>query len=195
MKINQINTTSCTTTYIVNGIKLRLWIITGGTPALSFEDYDYTQRYKPVEKWSSKHYNHGKYDHQEYNCIQGPTFDVLPNGIEDVKMFIKEHLPKKKLRDKRFDELPFRGELHSRRIHDKDNYCYSYCVLRLKRNSVNMVLVESKYYSSSEDELIYLFPNKWVNLAKIMKKYNNYKWEDLTEKQYNDICEAIKKVL
>ena len=33
------------TFYDVEGVTLRLWIIVGGTPALAFEDYSFTERY------------------------------------------------------------------------------------------------------------------------------------------------------
>lgn len=99
MDIKQISTASCETVYDVEyggeTYRLRLWIIVGGTPALAFADYTGgTKRFPSLEKWAS--WDKGRYPHQNPDDVQGPTFDVLPNGLADVKKFLVEFLPKRK---------------------------------------------------------------------------------------------------
>lgn len=102
MNIKQISITSCETIYEVGyegeTYRLRLWVIRGGGPALGFADYGIIKRFVPTEKVQQKWtgWDKGHYPHQDPDNIQGPTFDVLPNGLADVQEFLLEFLPKRK---------------------------------------------------------------------------------------------------
>jgi hypothetical protein len=94
-KIKQIKTSACRTSYDVDGLIIGLWIITGGTPAIEFEeDITFSQRF-PIkdEKWTNKNWNDEiiRYIHQIGKKIQGPTYDVLPNGLKDIEKFIHKN--------------------------------------------------------------------------------------------------------
>ena len=194
-------------------MSLRLWIITGGTPALAFSDWSFTERYKSLKKWDNKHYNNSKYDHQEERYPQGPTFEVLPNGLKDVQKFLDKYLDKRNLRTKRFKALPIqdlhRGQwgsmldkqLKSKRFHDKVNRCYCHCTIDFRPNHISNVNVESSSYCGQDDELKHLFPKGWSELSATMmecsltrKNFTFKNWEDLTEKQFETVCQAINDV-
>jgi hypothetical protein len=104
MNIKQVRTSSCETIYDVKYqgevYRLRLWVIVGGTPALGFDDYGVFKRFVPSnnvrQKWLSRDPDKGRYPPQNPDNIQGPTFDVLPNGLADVEKFLLEFLPKRK---------------------------------------------------------------------------------------------------
>lgn len=101
MNIKQVRTSSCETIYDVEfqgeTYRLRLWVIGGGTPALGFADYGISKRFVPSEemrqKWSG--WERGRYPHQDPNNIQGPTPNVLPNGLADIEGFLFEYVPKR----------------------------------------------------------------------------------------------------
>jgi hypothetical protein len=100
MNIEQVSTSPCETTYRVQykgaTYDLRLWIIVGGTPALCFADYKGpAQRYPKVEKWSFWDKGRKAYLHQDVHLIQGPTFDVLPDGIESVEKYLEYAMPER----------------------------------------------------------------------------------------------------
>lgn len=75
---------------------LRLSMIAGGTPHLSFErDFGAGKRYPVVAMWASGQWDKAKgcYDFQDPNNIVGPALSVLPNGLQTVTEFIDEKLP------------------------------------------------------------------------------------------------------
>lgn len=94
-KITRTSTSSCESLYdvVLDGEthRLRLWIITGGTPALCYADYrGETRRYPEVEKWNNAHWNGKRYKHQTPTKIEGPDLTVLPRGEEDVYEYIRQ---------------------------------------------------------------------------------------------------------
>jgi hypothetical protein len=88
MNIKQVRTSSCETTYDVGR----------DSAALSFADYGCIKRFalsdEMRQKWSG--WDGLRYFHQNPDNIQGPTFDVLPNGLADIEGFLLEFLPKRK---------------------------------------------------------------------------------------------------
>ena len=206
MKIEQINTTSCYTIYDVDGTKLRLFIITGGTPAIEFaDDYSFCQRYPSFEHWSDKYYHryngstviNSYYDHQDPNNIQGPKFeDVLPHGLKDVEKYLKKNLPLRNLRYKRHDRLPIRTVIKSKRVHDKDEGTYVTCELNLlSKHYVPLVTFNSKVYSGRCDKKIVLFNDWWKKSQEIFNTiFDSGKvWETLSEEEYETIVEHLSK--
>lgn len=51
--ITQVKTSPCETTYIVDGIVLKLWAIIGGQLAVSFGDYSFVQHYNQCDKFAN----------------------------------------------------------------------------------------------------------------------------------------------
>ena len=209
----QVSTSSCETIYEVFGHKIRLYIITGGTPALSFSDYSFVERFPYIEKWKDSNFlkDELRYSFQDANNIQGPTFEVLPNGINDLIDFVNSYSPLHKLRQERFLNLPdmslpfpvLLSHWHlasnkcffSNRYYDKENGCYFYCVVDLSSNYIPSVLYISKertcsllvYGHDSVDVL-------WHELAKLLHKFHLTYWENLSESDYNLILEYLEKI-
>lgn len=99
MDIIQVSTSVGHTIYKVGDHTLRLWIITGGQPALALQDNTCTQTY-PIKdtRWTMEHWKirmcdgcYGCYDHQDPTNIQGPTFDVLPDGAKSIYDFLAQY--------------------------------------------------------------------------------------------------------
>jgi len=117
----QVSSKSCETVYRVGDQLVRLWIITGGTPALAFDDYGFIERFKLADpRWSDEHWNGARYDHQTPGNIQGPTFDVLPGGEATVVDFVARNLPNKRIRERRHKALSSYPAMASPFFEDRD---------------------------------------------------------------------------
>lgn len=206
METIQLSTKSCETTFNVDGNILVLFIITGGIPAIQFDDYSFRQSYPSIPKWSDENFiyqdtdDNGKfiqshYSHQDPNNIQGPTFDVLPNGLEDVKAFLDKHLPLKQLREKRFSQLPIREEIKSKPVLDKEEHTKVTCYLNLRKNYIPPVTFSPKIYGGRCDDRIVLFSDWWKKTQSIFNPLfdSEIKWEDLDEQKYVEICNHLKE--
>jgi hypothetical protein len=200
LDIKQVRTASCSTDYIVNGHKMILWIITGGTPALAFDDYSFIAQYPSIEKWQDHHYHglyrcsYSYYDHQDPNKPQGPTFeDVLPNGISDLEAYLTKYLPLRELRKKRFDGLPVHGKLQSKKVKDVDEHTWVTCDIDIELNRLSPVTFNSRTYGGRCDKKIVLFNDWWKKVQKVMNPLfdSGKDWETLTEEQYQDICKHL----
>ena len=136
----QLKTTSCTTTYNVGGVTVKLWMITGGTPALAIMgengEYLLDKKYPDVQQWSNENWlkDESRYRHQNPNAIQGPTYDVLPNGKQDLIDFVVNNDPKAKLKQSRYKALPVKGTIKGKKALDKTNRSYSQPTLTLTPN-------------------------------------------------------------
>jgi hypothetical protein len=191
--ITQLLTSACETLYDVDGKVLRLWIIVGGTPAVAFTNYSFTQRYPVVEKWSQKNWSDKdiKYAHQDKSNIQGPTFDVLPNGEASLYEYLKETTPLKKLREQRRSELPYVCSIKSTRFHDKDNRCYFHCELRINDRGISPVTASSSCYAGRCEHEIQKYASQWwkdaVNLFNPIFDKGHSNYEELSEEDFQTI--------
>ena len=211
MNIKQISTTARETIYEVNGHELRLWIITGGTPALSFNNYTYRKLYPDVKyKWSDQHWQKDLrcYIHQNPKHLQGPTFDVLPKGEESIAEYLETYLPKKQLCEKRVRGLPkyFKDTVTSPRVHDKDNRTYAFASIRIDNYHLSTVGIHSKNYGGRIEEKINLFSDWWVRAQAVFNPiYDKHResrmdlemdgltWDCLTEEEYTAIVKILSE--
>lgn len=205
MTVTQVAMSVCDTIYDVDGVRLRLWIITGGTPAVAFENYGFTQRYPAVERWSNKHWKGHCYDHQDpaRAHLQGPTAaEVLPDGEDTLYQFVREYLPKLQLRMKRFEALPTRN-LKSRRFHDRDECLYFRASVEFRPHYIGCVILDSRFWTGRINDrdrprMEAQGPNaqSWLALADTLDRYDtpHRAWEDLTEDQFQEIVAALEAV-
>jgi len=154
MNVKLIKTSSCESTYEVDGVKLRLWVITGGEPAMSFEDYSFSKRYPIIDKrWQAKW--NGRYPHQiGQNPIQGPAFDILPKGIKSVKEYLEDNIPLKELREKRFFSLPIQKSICSKGFKDKENHTIVKFKINLQKHYISPLIAQSNAYCGRCDDEI-----------------------------------------
>ena len=205
MKIN--STKACETTFEYEGQQLRLWIITGGTPAMSFADYSFTERYPVVEKWSDWHWGYDKYEHQIAGHIVGPMpKDVLPCGLETVKAFLAVNLPLKQLREQRIAaidalQLPQHGltmtqrGLCSKPRLDKANRVMVCFKVDLKR--FRPVVGESSCYGGRCEAEIERYANPWwkryAAFANPLFDSGIRTYEALSETQFQTMLTLLKE--
>jgi hypothetical protein len=199
--VKQIETTACHTIFDVDGEKVILWIITGGTPALDFyPDYSHTKRFPNwQEKWFNHHF-HAKtfcvsshYDHQDPKNVQGPTFVDLPNGEQDFIEWFEANRAEHALRVQRFNGLPHK-RIVSKRTLDKEERTFVTAELDFRLNSISPVTFNSAYYCGRLDEKMVLFSEWWKKTQAIFNAYSkkNTHWENLTEEQYQEIVNHLK---
>ena len=133
-EMTQQETKSSETIYNVEGISVRLWIIVGGQPALSFEDYSFQERYPITDKRWTEEWDRKKeaYPHQDPKNLQGPTYDVLPEGIHTLRKFVDKYRPMKELRERRNAAVPIRWGITSKKVLDKKNR--RFCQLHVSFN-------------------------------------------------------------
>lgn len=199
VQLSQLSTSSCETIYEVDGVKLRLWIIVGGTPALSLIDYTFSQRYPIKDKrWIDYDNNLRCYPHQNCKHPQGPTFDVLPEGEETIKKFLSDKLPLQELRMKRWNALPIRDKVVSKRIHDIDNHTFVTFGTELGYYHLPCVTASSNAYCGRcEEEIQRLAPEWFKRFASYINPIHDKKmwtgWEGLTEDEYNQIVTLLQE--
>lgn len=198
MDITQISTTACQTTYKVGDHTLHLWIITGGQPAISFDDYSFSQRYPIIDKrWMADSPWKGHYPHQDPTHIQGPTFDVLPEGQKSIEKYLNEHLPLKKLRMERFAALPISGELKSKKKLDKPEHTKVQFCADLRLHRFGPVSASSRVYSTHKQSKFDQYANHWWKkyAAFINPIFNTGIWhyEQLSTIQFNDLVQILKE--
>jgi len=207
MDIKQLKTSACETTFEVDGEQIRLWIIVGGTPALGFSDYaPYEQRYPSLEKWASNHFNSRKnlygscyYDHQDPKNVQGPLLDVLPDGEKSLEAFLNTFLPRKQLCMRRYNMLPFKDSIQSKKVRDKCDHTYAYANLELRRYILSPVTISSAIYAGRCEKKLVLFPEWWQKTAAIINPLFDRcvstlpTWDSLIEEEYQEFVNQLKE--
>ena len=198
-----VRTSACSTTYLVpeTNTLIELWIITGGTPALGIVDSTFSQRYPELEKFKNENYVHGRsdnfghYKHQDPLNPKGPTPDeVLPEGWQTFNNFYNTTYPSYKLSKDRVEKLPVKFPVISKRIHDKENRTYvkaflGQCFYNI--HNIPCVTLESATYCGRWEEKMYLFNDWWKQTAILFNKISSRRWCDITDEQYNAICDHL----
>jgi hypothetical protein len=206
MNITQISTSSSQTTYMVDNHILFVGIIAGEKPCLSFRDNSFSEEYPIKDKrWVvsfSEWAKNSCYPHQiDQNPIQGPTYDVLPEGIETIRKFIDKYLPLKRLREERIKEielLPVRNGMSicSRKFLDRENKTKVHFEIRINRFSP-VVACSKVYGGRCEKEIQRLAPlpyKKYADYANPIFDSANINWENLTDEQYNTIVSLLREI-
>lgn len=189
-------------------IPMYFYIITGGTPALSFGDYSFTKRYPSVEKFSNKNWvpavtdrwdeNTGRrlpdiVGHYQHQGLQGKlSIEDLPGGEETIKAYLAEFLPLAQLRDERLNELP--NSMSTKNILDRANHTRVHFVWR-KSHYVAPVTAQSVAYAGRcTEEVERLAPAEWKSLSKVLDKHALKTWEELTPEEFTEIKDALWSV-
>lgn len=185
--IKQVSTSTCETIYDFDGEKIRLWVITGGTPAISFVDYSFMEKFPVAEKYTNNKWSKSKnrYIHQDPDNLQGPTAqEVLPEGLKTIYDYVIRHRPKKKQREDRYKDFPQHNAI-KRKI-KLPNGVFFQMIFSPRPSEIGISTP-----SSSE-----IVPKQtfWANLQKFKDSisrdgshYISRDWEDLTEDQYLEL--------
>jgi hypothetical protein len=197
-KITQIKTSACDTVYDVNGTKVILWIISGGTPALGLIEnvndcgYNYTKRYPIVPQWSSdKWMNHkDRYEHQDPNNIQGPTYDILPNGAQDLIDFVNEHKPKMQLRQTRYAMLPVHGRFYGKKALNRFYRSFSRPYIKLSRDNCFIDVPKPAAYPPWWGIMLRFFQDNNTDSTG-EPKYISLQYEDLSEPAFAEFIQLL----
>lgn len=192
----QVSTSSCKTIYDVGGVKVELYIIVGGIPALSLDgNYGYTVRFPKVEKWDSyKHWDKESehYDFQNSNNIQGPTYEVLPEGIVTLQKYVKTMTARKDMAKSRYENLPIQETIISKRVLDKEYRNYVQAKLDIHRVRFSPVVLT---YGSRDQ--IHLLPSWWKKAHEIFTgAFNKHRsegitWDVLSEEEYQSMVRML----
>jgi len=193
--IKLLSHTRCETFYEVDGVKLRLWAITGGTLAVDFADFGFTERYNYCEAFDAK-------KHPDWETTwEGPRIEHLEGGATTLIDFVRRNLPKKELRETRKNILneKFGYELRSRRYHDLDNRAYFRAKVDLTSARVAGVSVESAYYWGQPDTIQFKYmAQEWIELHEWVKNLRGEQWkihtlDELSEEQFEKYIELLEK--
>ena len=200
--IKQISTSSCETIYDVDGNIIRLFVITGGTPAISFNNGSFVQRYPDLPKYSNEnwlkdfpHHSQCHFKHQDTKNIQGITYDELPNGEQTIYDYIKENLPKKQLAEQRYNDLPIKF-VESKGKRDKENHTVVRAQIDFRLNGVSPVTFCSGCYWGRHDEKVVLFHEWWKAMQELCNPIfdsGKYGWHEISQEQYDVIKYMMEK--
>jgi hypothetical protein len=194
--ITQVKTDACTTVYKVNRQKVKLWMVCDGAPALGLLHNDglteYHKRYPLVPKWSDTHWikNEHRYEHQDINNIQGPTYDVLPNGAQDLIDFVQENTPKLQSRQARYQQLPAYGIVLGPKKLDKNTRSYSRPEIYLAQQGLIINVPKQNLYHPWWDK-IFDFCNRHNPTDTINPRYSDIAYEDLSESEFQELIQLI----
>lgn len=172
MDVHVDSSSTCETIYDMGDkVRVRLWIITGGTPALSFADYSFQQRYPITDKrWTDKNWDNekGHFKHQPGPKQCPPTYDVLPDGWVTLHKFVADNLPKKQAREKRYAALPVKGELWSKKWKDSVDNEIVVCKTELDNQGFGPVTYSSRSGGGRGDDKIPRAPRWWQEYAALV---------------------------
>ena len=212
MQIERIGYSSCESQFKVwlgdGRIEcIRLWIITGGTPCLAFADYSYSRRFPVVERFSNANWTGYGYKHQNVDprtlAIDPATaigLDVLPDGLESVRAWFADMLPRRTLRDQRLALLPPVYEIRSRRLHDTENRTYVWAHVDIRSCGVSPVCGYSVAYAGRMNGDESFIPAIWHEAQAILKpladrsiagEYMPDGWEGLSESEFESVRAAL----
>jgi hypothetical protein len=213
MQIERIKGSSCETFFNVNGEILRLYVITGGTPALAFEDHSFSHKYPITDtRWTTSEFKNPspatanckkpRYTFQGMdtpdNEIQGPGVEVLPEGEDTVAQYLEQYVPLRNLRRDRYESLPFKEALVSRLFHDKEEYCYYHLKVDINDRYVSSALKVSNHSCGDPDS----FEPKqkwWQEYNSVVQQLSSEIgkicpcYEELTESQFNRYREVLSR--
>ena len=205
--ITQIKTSACETTYDVNGIKVKLWVIVGGTPCLDFADYSpFKIRFPMIEKYSSDNWidEENRYKHQNPNNMQGITYQELENGEQALYKFVGDsYLPKHELCKRRWDLLPIEPVpggmgskiIVSKRVRDKEERTYVRAELVFDNKfRIGSVCVSSPNYHGQLRNNSKLFHHWWTEMDDLLRSFKGKVFlSDLTYDEWFSIVKMIKR--
>lgn len=191
-KFGEITETGyCDCKFTHNNIPMRFWIITGGIPALSFENYSFSKRYARIPAYSNKHWNNDKYDHQKLGDFPNP-YEII--GEKEIQKYIDENYSNYKLTKHRLDILG--NHIESPRFHDEDNHCYFQCEIQF-RYYVPVVTATSRYYAGRCVNEIQKFANddwkKLMNCCEMLcSKYNQI--HEIPDNEFDYLVYLVNEV-
>jgi hypothetical protein len=216
----QISTSSCETVYTFNGYEIRLWIMTGGIPCLSFNYWPFQERYPVVEKYCDGEWDQNKlvnhwnrdlrcFDHQMENKlatgkIQGPTpEDCFADGWATFWNFYHSNIRKVELCNKRMKIISDftngngpGGVLKSKRAHDKEEHTYVHAELRLNGTGISPVIYVSSHYVGRCEEKVVLFNSWWKKAQDLFNPIfdNGWPcWYKLSEEQFTQVTDILSE--
>lgn len=210
----QISTSSCNTTYQIGKHRVLLWAIVSGEPALDFTCYGYSERY-PIKdtRWMGNDYSKpgipetGNWDsknscfiHQDPKNPQGPTFDILPNGVDTIYEFLDKNVPIKELREFRTESFPTVVVESKKRLHHKAEHYYFRLKIDVSNSRVNRVRYEGigdyggcGYLADIID--MPCIPQQWKDYDSLIESFGEvYRLETLTEDQFQKMLTMYREL-
>lgn len=194
--VYQLQTSACETAYDVGGTIVKLWIITGGTPALAIIDanagYSFEQRFPHIQEWSNENWlkEERRYKHQNPNAMQGPTYDVLPNGKQDIINFALTNAPKAQIRQNRYNSLPIKGNIKGKKSLDKATRSYSQPSLTLAPHYFHANIAKPENYHPWWSKMLafYNTHNQLNNPGSYTGSYEN-----LSESEFKELLNLLNE--
>ena len=192
MKIKITRKTTCTLELEIRGlhfyprtVNLIYYIITGGTPALSFSDHSFSQRYEDC-----KIPNYTQENYRNHNI----TLDTI-GGEATIKHYLDENLSKFDIRTERFGKLPT-DYLKSPRFKDEVEHVYFHAQLELRSHYIAPVTVTSASYGGILDNKISEYANDYWR--ELMAFFNplftaQKNWETLTVSEFETAVALLAK--
>jgi hypothetical protein len=203
--IRVLSHNACETKFEYRGEVLRLWIITGGTPALDLDEYFEAKRYPHVELYDSKNWCSGvcRYRHQEHTprgeVLPIVDVDVLPDGIETVNAYLDYVLPRRAVQRARLATLPKMRVIKSRRVHDTYNRTYVWARVEMNKYGVSPVTFDSAYYCGrceGDTRMLNRFGNVWINAVRVLnpifdRNDGTTSWADMSEDEFTLVHDTL----
>jgi len=208
LAVEQIETNACSTIYQVGDHLLRLWVVNGGKSAVVsfFKGGDFYKDYPLVdERWANWVEETQTYRHQSTRNPQGPTYDILPDGIKSLYDYVAEMAPRMSLRKNRLFQLrPTKLGSHTFYYYlDKSEFLFEVEILADGRVTCHYELLSGK---ASTDPLkkikefceLLCVSKHWRDLITFILEQNSKKsfWtiDELTEDQFQKFFMLFEKV-
>jgi hypothetical protein len=193
--------TACESQYTdnVTGEKLRLWAIVGGTLAVAFANYEFTERLNYSEKFDSS-------KDSKWPTWEGPRLSDVEGGEARIQAWLEKSMALRAIRQDRFKQVseilhsvnPYRVELVSSRFHDFGNCTYVWYKLEFTSARVGIVRADSaRYCGCAESEEVKKWGNaKWQALTDFFRQFIGNApslWEELSEEVFGQVLDTLRR--
>lgn len=194
-----VNHTACESMYrhVDTGEVIRLWAIVGGTLAVAFDNFEFTERLNYCEQFDSS-------KDAGWPTWEGPRLENVDGGETRIRAWFEKSVELRIIRRERYacirEAVKARSEYHirlkSRRFHDLDNRTYVWFELDLNSARVSPVTCSSKYYAGRCEGTIEKWGNQaWRTLAEFFNPlFDNGMpmWEDLTAEVFEQVLAVLR---
>ena len=122
---------------------------------------------------------------------------MLPEGEKTIEQYLAVYLPKKMLTEARFNGLPIRNDIYSKKKLDREEHTLVRATLHIGKHFIGNVSLVSKAYAGRCDWKVAMFGNWWIEVDKLFTAISKRLGDELPNRDRltEDEYKAVVKIL